>query len=156
MKRRQMVWISYAVFLSIVALSILGWLRPRKPHSAPILVHCAAGLRMPVEELARQFETETEVPVQLQFGGSQQLLASILTAKRGDLFIPGDDSYLAKAEVAETLPLAQMDVVVVVRKGNPLKVATLADLMQPAVRVALPDPDSAATGKLARTALGAQ
>ena len=156
MKRRHMVWISYAVFFSMVAFSVLGWLRPRKAHASPILVHCAAGLRMPVEELARQFEAETGVPVQLQFAGSQQLLAAIATAKRGDLFIPGDDSYLAKAEVAETIPLAQMDVVVVVRKGNPLKVATLADLMQPAVRVALPDPDSAATGKLARTALGAQ
>ena len=121
-----------------------------------LIVHCAAGLRAPVEELAHQFEAGSGIPVQIQFGGSQQLLSGISLAKRGDVFIPADDSYLAGVGVREAFPLAQMSIVVAVKKGNPLKVLALSDLMRPDVRVGLPDPDFAATGKLARTMLGAQ
>ena len=126
----------------------------------PLLVHCAAGLREPVEEVARMFEAETGTPVQLQFGGSQQLLATIAAAKRGDVFVPGDDGFLTTAkqrgDVAETVALARMDVVLAVRKGNPLKVTSISDLLRPDVRLALPDAESAACGRLARAALGAQ
>ncbi len=152
-----------AVWLVIAFIAFAIWWRKsaQGPEArAPLLVHCAAGLRTPVEEIARQFQEETGTVVQLQFGGSQQLLAGIAAAKRGDLFIPGDDSYLAigkqRGEVAEVLAVARMNVVLAVKKGNPLKIEALADLMRPDVRVALPDADSAATGKLARAALGAQ
>ncbi len=129
---------------------------PSREKPTPLIVHCAAGLRAPIEELAHQFEAASGIPVQIQFGGSQQLLSGISIAKNGDVFIPADDSYLAAAGVSETFPLAQMSIVVAVKNGNPLRVFALSDLMRPDVRLGLPDPDSAATGKLARTMLGTQ
>lgn len=134
-----------------VALKI-AWAPREKP--APLLVYCAAGLRAPVEDLARLFESETRIPVQLQFGGSQQLRSAIVVTGQGDVFIPADDSYLEGG--AFEGPLAQMSVVVAVKKGNPLNVLAFSDLMRPDVRVGLPDPDSAATGRLAKNMLGAQ
>lgn len=164
MKQRRMTvflgWIGFTILAISILIPLLNWLRPHKKEPASILVHCAAGLRTPVDELAKQFQAETGIEVLLQFGGSQQLFAGITTAKRGDLFIPGDDSYLAIAKernaLAETVALAQMKVVVAVKRGNPLKIATVEDLLLADVRVVLPDPDSAAVGKLARTALGSQ
>ena len=139
---------------SVAAALKIAWAsREKQP---PLIVHCAAGLRAPVEELAHQFEARSGIPVQIQFGGSQQLLSGISVAGHGDVFIPADDSYLAFVGVTETFPLAQMSIVVAVKKGNPLKVLALSDLMRPDVRVGLPDPDSAATGKLARNMLGAR
>lgn len=134
-----------------VALKI-AWAPREKP--APLIVYCAASLRAPVEELAHQFESRIGIPVQLQFGGSQQLLSAIAVAKQGDVFIPADDSYLASGSAGE--PLARMSIVVAVKKGNPLNVLAFSDLMRPDLRVGLPDPDSAATGRLARNMLGAR
>lgn len=40
------------------------------PGSADLLFHCAAGLRKPMSEIARQYQEEFGVKVNLQFGGS--------------------------------------------------------------------------------------
>lgn len=150
-----MKWLLLFLLAACVAAALkIAWTSRGKP--TPLIVHCAAGLRAPVEELAHQFEARSGIPVQIQFGGSQQLLSGISVAGHGDVFIPADDSYLAFVGVTETFPLAQMSIVVAVKKGNPLKVLALSDLMRLDVRVGLPDPDSAATGKLARNMLGAE
>jgi len=78
-------------------------------------------------------------------------------AGSGDLFLPADDSYLALARnrklLADEFPLARMQAVVVVPKGNPKGIKRLADLLTGDVRVAQASPDAAAIGKLTREAL---
>lgn len=119
------------------------------------MVHCAAGLRIPVEEMVRSFEKETGQKVQLQYGASQALLAGIRVAKSGDLFLPADDSYLkdAGADVREVLPMASMRAVLVTAKGNPLALRSLTDVMRPGVRLVQANPDAAAIGKLTKAKL---
>src|SRR5262249_42334934 len=76
--------------------------------------------------------------------------------RRGDLYLPADDSYIqlarAKGLLAETLPLARMKPVLAVAKGNPKKIASLDDLLKPGVRLAQANPDAAAIGKVTRDA----
>ena len=54
--------------------------------------------------------------------------------KKGDLFIPADDSYLkvarAKNLIAESIPLARMSPVLAVAKGNPKGIHSLGDLLK--------------------------
>jgi len=89
----------------------------------PIVVYCAAGLKGPVEAAAKAYEAEYQVPVSLQFGGSQTLLANVEVSKLGDLFIPADDSYTELAQqkklIETSIPLAVMKPVLAVAKGNP-------------------------------------
>ncbi|MCX7887905.1 MAG: substrate-binding domain-containing protein, partial [Verrucomicrobiae bacterium] len=100
-----------------------------------------------------------KVPIELQYGPSQTLLASIEVARSGDLYIPGDDSFLAmagqKGLIAEIIPLAKMRVVLVVAAGNPKNIQTVADLRRADVKLGIPNPEVAAAGKLAREALEA-
>jgi len=123
------------------------------PATGPILVYCAAGLRQPVEAAVKAYPGE----VQLQFGGSQTLLANIELSGKGDLFIPADDSYLGIARsknlIAESIPLALMAPVLAVARGNPKRIHRLADLLKPGVRLAQANPDATAVGKLVRDAL---
>jgi molybdenum ABC transporter molybdate-binding protein len=123
----------------------------------PLIVYCAAGIKAPVEAIAREYEAAYGVPVQLSYGGSQTLLTSLEVAKRGDLYLPGDDSYIqlarAKGLVAETIPLARMTAVLAVPKGNPKGLRTLEDLLRPGVKLAQANPDAAAIGKLTRQVL---
>src|SRR5262245_37455857 len=81
-------------------IGLLSWNPERSSPAAanePLLVFCAAGLKVPVEAVAREYEKTYGVAVQLQFEGSQSLLAKVEIGRRGDLFIPADDSYLDMA-----------------------------------------------------------
>ncbi|HEY7310674.1 MAG TPA: molybdate ABC transporter substrate-binding protein [Gemmataceae bacterium] len=122
-----------------------------------LIVFCAAGIKAPVEKAARDYERAYGVPVRLQYGGSQTLLANIEVSERGDLYLPGDDSYLLAARkkglVAEILPLARMTPVLAVRKGNPKNLHSLQDVLTSDSRLSQANPDAAAVGKLTRDAL---
>src|SRR5262245_49945166 len=116
---------SVAVLVALVGL--LYW-ESRKPFTQekqpePLVVYCAAGLRTPVEAVAKEYEAAYGVPVQIQYGGSQTLLANIEVSHRGDLYIPADESYLKTARdknlIDETIPLASMAPVLAVKQGNP-------------------------------------
>src|SRR5688572_29777961 len=140
------------------AAAVFAWALLRPSNAArPVLVYCGAGMRMPVDAAAKAYEAETGVRVELQYGGSQTLLANAEVSKTGDLFLPGDDSYLRKAEekglLDEAVPLGRMAAVLVVRKDNPKKIAAMADLLRPDVRVVQANPDAAAIGKITRQAL---
>ena len=121
------------------------------------MVYCAAGLKPPVEALVQAYEQESGARVQLQYGGSGTLLSNLRVARRGDLFIAADQSYLdlgrSNQVVAEILPIGTMRAVAAVRRGNPKHIGSLADLVREDVRIALANPDAAAIGKLTRELL---
>ncbi|HLY08726.1 MAG TPA: molybdate ABC transporter substrate-binding protein [Planctomycetota bacterium] len=152
---RVVFMVSLAVFI-VLALKIFNPTSPAPQAEEPLLIYCAAGLRQAVEDAAKSYGHD----VRLQFGGSQTLLANAEMTKKGDLYIPADDSYLAIARskklIAEAIPLARMTPVLAVAKGNPKGVHGLADLLKPDVRLAQANPDTAAVGKLVRGALEKQ
>src|SRR5262249_31793513 len=128
-----------------------------KARSRPLFVYCAAGLKKPVEALAREYQEAHGVEIQLQYGGSNTLLASMEVSDRGDLYIPAADSYVQAASekdlIHEVIPLAHMKPVLAVRKGNPKKILSLDDLVKRQLRVAQANPQAAAVGKLAQESL---
>lgn len=125
----------------------------------PLVVYCAAGLKPAVEAVASDYQRERGVAVQLQYGGSGTLLNNLKVARRGDLFIPGDASFIqlgqSNALLAEVLPLSRMRAVIAVARGNPKGLHSVRDLVRDGVRVSLGNPDSVAIGTVARTALTA-
>jgi molybdenum ABC transporter molybdate-binding protein len=122
-------------------------------------VYCAAGLKKPIEAIAAQYREEFGTQIELQFGGTGTLLSQLRIANKGDLFIAADDGSLADARklevIREVLPLAVQHPVIAVAKGNPKGIATLADLEKPDVKLALPNPEAASIGKVAKNILGA-
>jgi molybdate transport system substrate-binding protein len=140
----------------------LHWLSaPGGPAASrePLVVYCAAGLKAPLESIARAYEAEHGQAVELRLGGSQTVLTNLELARQGDLFLPGDDSYIRAARdkglLAEVLPLARMRAVVLVGEGNPRKITAWQGLTAEGVRVAQANPDAAAVGLLTRQKLQA-
>src|SRR5687767_4114314 len=127
--------------------------------SEPLVVYCAASNKSVVEAIRADYEKEFGTPLQIQYGASQTLLAALEVAGAGDLYLPADDSYLHLARERKLLvdeyPLASMQAVVAVAKGNPKQIARLDDLLKDGVRVSQASPDAAAIGKLTREALSA-
>ncbi len=150
------------VLLSILAAAVLVLVLRTKPGAArgsssgrPLTLYCAAGIKPPVEAVAKEYEKKYGILVQIQYGGSGTLLSNLRVSGIGDLFIAADDSYLRIAEtnalIAETIPLARMSPVIAVLKGNPKNVRSIADLYR--VNVALANPDVTAIGKVTRDLL---
>jgi len=132
--------------------------RPVSPAGQEsLLLFCAAGIRAPVEAVAREYGESFGLPVQLQFGGSGTLLSNLRVADAGDLFLAGDESYTESARalglLAETIPLARQRPVIAVGPGNPKRIQTLEDLRRADVRVAMGNPDATSVGRAARAAL---
>ena len=151
-----------AFLASVVLAAALAALLARKPGGSgpgkePILLYCAAGLRGPVEAIAREYEAAHGVPVHLQYGGSQTLLATFQVSPKGDLYLPADETYLSLARekglVEETIPVAQMTAVLAFRKGRFKLPGSLKEFLGSGASLALANPDAAAVGKVARAAL---
>jgi molybdenum ABC transporter molybdate-binding protein len=124
-----------------------------------LVVYCAAGLRVPVEEIAAAYEERYDVAIELQYAGSNTLLNQLQVNKyaEGDLYLAADDFYTDKAVAeglaAETIPIAHQRPVVAIRKGSKKTIRTLTDLLQPGVAVAVGNPEQAAIGKTVRKQL---
>lgn len=123
----------------------------------PLVIYCAASNKSVMEAVRADYEREFGVELQIQYGPSQTLLAAAEVSQTGDLYLPADDSYLDIARgrglLAEQLPLARMQAVVAVPRGNPLKIQKLADVLQPDVRLAQGSVEATAIGKLIRETL---
>jgi molybdate transport system substrate-binding protein len=126
----------------------------QKQGQQPITLYCAAGLAQPLQEIAAAYQKRFGIPVEIQSGASQTLLASLQVTGLGDLYLPADDSYLADAEtkqlVTKRIELASQQAVVVCTKA--MKLSSFAELAT--VPAALPSAESAAIGKLTRAAVG--
>lgn len=129
----------------------------QREASTSLLMYCAAGMRLPVEQIVADYEQEHGVSVQLQYGGSNTLLSQLSVAKTGDLYLAADDSYILLAQerglVKEAIPLANMRPVIAVKKGNPKGIQKVDDLLRDDVTTALGNPDQAAIGKKTRSLL---
>lgn len=121
-------------------------------EDSKLLIYCGVTMAKPVAELADEFMKSESCPVEIKTGGSGNLLSELASVKRGDLFLPGSDSYVQKAEkkgfVAEQNLVGYNKAAMMVRKGNPKGIpASLDSLADSAYRVAIGNPKSGSIGK---------
>ena len=120
-------------------------------QQAELLLYCGAGIRPPVDEIAKEFQRRWGVPVHCDYMGSELLLGRIKLSGQGDLYMPGDVHYVDQAAkeglIASKKTVCYFVPVILVRKGNPKSIKTLADLTRPGVKVGLGDAKACAIGR---------
>jgi molybdate transport system substrate-binding protein len=139
-KKNRWVHIGLASILVIaVLLLLLKSVRPKVSVTEDeIVVYCAAGIRLPVEDAANAYIKEYGLPIRLEYessGGLEKRLQ--LEAKYGKpkahLYIPANDFFAQKTAAAgltdEHLPLARFKLVLATRKDVDLNVSKLDDLL---------------------------
>ncbi|NQV23607.1 MAG: molybdate ABC transporter substrate-binding protein [Rhodopirellula sp.] len=154
--RVNALWALLAGGIAVVGVSafLLSMGGPgQAPEGQKLVMFCAAGIRVPVEAVAAEYEEKYGVHIELQYGGSQTLLSQIQVDKFGtsDLFLAADDFYTDKAHddglAKERLSLAYMRPVIAVAKDNPKNIQSIRDLLKNEVRVSLGSPEQAAIGR---------
>lgn len=157
MRNRMMRWMAGAAALGVAAGIVFGEETATqggeaKKLSGSLFVYCAAGVKDPIVEIAKLFEKETGVKVEMTFANSGQLLGQMETTRKGDVYIPGDVGFVTKAEAkrltaGKPREFCYLIPAIYVRKGNPKGIRDLSDLVRPELKLALVDP-SAALGPL--------
>jgi molybdate transport system substrate-binding protein len=116
-----------------------------------ILVYAGAGLKAPLDEIGPLFTEKTGIAVQYNYGGAGALVPQMNLTRKGDVFMPGSTMEFKTAKsqglVNESKFVAYHVPVIVVQKGNPKNITTLADFAQPGLKVALGDANATAIGK---------
>ena len=115
-------------------------------------VFAGSASKPPLEEAAQAFEQESGIHVYTNYGGSGTMLSQMELSRSGDIYIPGSQDYMAKAEQKNLVDstsvkkLAYLVPVIAVQHGNPLNIRSLADLARPGLKVGIGNPESVCLG----------
>ncbi|NQT82651.1 extracellular solute-binding protein [bacterium] len=123
--------------------------------SAPkvrLFLYCGAGIRTAVSDIAKAFEKKHNLTIEVDYSGSNILLSRIKLTKRGDLYMPGDVRYVQQADreglITSSREACYFIPVILVPKGNPKKIHSVADLSREGLRLGFGDPKACAIGRV--------
>ena len=157
-----LIAIGGSVLLLAGLIGSLYWISEPGRHdfgNEPLEIYCAETMRVPLEEIAAGYEKEYQQKVVLHPGPSQTILANLELNKKGDLFIPADESFMRIAKkkklVSAVEDVARMRMVVIVNRGYPKKIASWNDFVAPGIKIGLGNTDATAIGKLIKERLQA-
>ncbi|WP_409201043.1 molybdate ABC transporter substrate-binding protein [Methanobrevibacter sp. DSM 116169] len=151
------------IFIIIVIVAILaiaigsyfsGAFSGGSSQEGSIEVLAGAGFSKVGPELVEKFnEKYPNIEVNVKYGGSGELFATLETQKAGDVFLPAAYKYMGEAmengymENDTVVNITENVPVIVVQKGNPKNITSLDDLARDDVEVGLGEPDGPAIGK---------
>ncbi len=149
----------YILLILVLAGGIAGC--REEPDSAQdsqerptLMLFCGAGIQSPVSELVEEFNRRHECSIEVDYAGSEILLSRIKLKEKGDLYMPGDQSYVdiaAEAGMIESSTVACYFVpTILVAKGNPKNIMSLQDLTRDGIRLGLGDANACAIGRQSR------
>ncbi|NIM07184.1 MAG: molybdate ABC transporter substrate-binding protein [Armatimonadetes bacterium] len=113
-----------------------------------------------VEEVEEAFEAANpNIKLDITFGGSGTLLNQMTLEETGDVYMPGSDDYMDRAEQREAIKPETRQIIswlvpaIIVPKGNPKNIRTLKDLARPGMRIGLAKPDAVCLGNISEEIL---
>lgn len=112
----------------------------------------------PIVELIDLFEQREYCKVKVTYGGSGHILRSVQVNRIGDIFFPGNKSYIAKLReqdlIGDTEQVGHNQAALFVAKGNPYQIdADLTHLTSPHLRVVIGSSEFGSIGRETRAVL---
>ena len=125
----------------ITALFILMYkisMKPSHKSNNELVIYCAAGIRLPITEIAENYSKEYNIPVRFEYSSSGELEAKLsqdatFNKNRADLYIPADYSFRDRTKnkglTVESLPLAEFRLVLAVKPDSTLQIRSVKELL---------------------------
>lgn len=138
------------IFIGVILLMAMSGCAKEEQRALTAFVGAAS--KPAIEEAALAFEQETGIKVYLTLGGSGTMLSQMKISRSGDLYIPGSPDYMLMAERDGVVEPASVKLVtylvpaILVQKGNPKNIQSLADLARPGVEVGIGNPQAVCVG----------
>lgn len=128
------------------------------PNRINLYMYCAAGIRPMMDPAVDAFkQMRPNVRIDVGYAGSGCLLSQLAFSRRGDFYIPGEEFYINQAKargyLTTSTPVGAFEPVLLVQKGNPKGIKTVADLAKPGLKIGLGEPGACAVGIAAEAVL---
>ena len=121
----------------------------------PVVCHVGGTMRDVMLEVCKRYEADTGEVVEVNSSGSGELLAHIEGQKNGDVYVCHDPFvdllFQDFAMGVDGWVVAELTPVIIVEKGNPKNIKTIADLARPDVDLALTDYTHSTLGRMLET-----
>jgi molybdate transport system substrate-binding protein len=117
-----------------------------------LLIYCGITMIKPMLEIKNIIEKQENCKITITKGGSGSLLKSIIYNKVGDLFLPGVDKYIIKAEkdnlIQSTVFVGYNRAAIFVQKGNPKNITSdLSNFLRDDLYIIIGNPETGSIGK---------
>ncbi|MBM4030790.1 MAG: hypothetical protein FJ291_03295 [Planctomycetes bacterium] len=132
------------VALALLAVGLFAC-RPFGPRRETLRAYVVHLAQAPFQRLADAFERESGIRVEAHYACRRNLHQMAIKARDGDLFINSNAKTMPevkKAGIASAEPatIGHLIPAIVVMKGNPKQIASVADLAKPGLRLCLGNP----------------
>ena len=159
-------WRRWSWLLGLLVLVGTGWQlasaagTKEATESIRLLLFVGSASKPPALAAKAAFEkAHPDITLDMTFGGSGTLLNQIALEQTGDIYMPGSDDYMDKAEKQKVvLPktrriVAYLVPVICVQHGNPKHIQSLQDLARPKITVGLAKAGAVCLGDASEEAL---
>ncbi len=142
--------------LFLLILTIFNFTLQAK-EKPTLLFYCGITMVKPMQEIAKVIEKRHNCTIKIIQGASQDLYDSLKFSKKGDLYLPGSDSYRKKnlkdGLLGESVLIGYNQAAIFVQKGNPKKIKDLDSLANENIAVILCDPKAGSIGRMTKKIL---
>ena len=122
-----------------------------------LLFYCGITMVKPMSEISKFIEKKDNCKIKIIQGGSKDLYESLAYAKKGDLYLPGSDSYrrnyLKDGFLKDAQYIGYNQAAIFVRKNNPKNIKSLDSLVDEDIATILCNPKSGSAGKMTKEIL---
>ncbi len=122
-----------------------------------LLFYCGITMVKPMSEIAKIIEKKYDCTIKIIQGGSKDLYQSLALSKKGDLYLPGSDSYrknnLKDGYLLDGEYIGYNQAAIFVRKNNPKAVKNLDSLVDENIATILCNPKSGSIGRMTKKLL---
>lgn len=140
----------------LLMLSIFNTFSQAK-EKPTLLFYCGITMVKPIKEISKIIEKQYNCNIKISQGGSKDLYDSLKLSKKGDLYLPGSDSYRKKnlkdGLLLDSVYIGYNKAAIFVQKGNPKNIKNLKSLVDEDVATILCNPKSGSIGKISKKIL---
>jgi len=116
-----------------------------------LLFYCGITMVKPMSKISKIIEQKYNVKIKIIQGGSGDLYDSLYNSKKGDLYLPGSESYIKKHLKDKLFGYRKYvgynQIAIFVQPNNPKNVKSLNDLIRDDLSVSLGNPETCSMGK---------
>ena len=122
-----------------------------------LIFYCGITMVKPITEIARIIEKKLNCKINISQGGSQDLYDALKYSKKGDLYLPGSNSYRTKnlkdGYLLDGALIGYNQAAIIVPKNNPKNIRSLDDFSKEKLASILANTQSGSIGRMTKEIL---
>ena len=123
----------------------------------PTILFFSGGVnRLAIQDTLRSFQEREGIEINVQYNGCGILVGQMKLGEHPDAYFACDSSYMVQVRdiFGNPLDVAETDMLIIAKQGNPLKIAKLEDLTREGLKLGIANEEQSALGALTHRLLG--